>query len=250
MMNQHTIRQLKGLKLDGMARAFTEQIELAASTSLGFEERLALLVDREVAWRDNRRLARLLKQARLRAPQACLEDVDYRPSRGVERRVIASLGSCDWVRHAQNVLLTGSTGVGKTWLACALANAACRQGFSAFYVRNARLIEELKIAHGDGSFRRRLASLARIDVLLIDDWALGTLDQGARADLLEVLDDRVGLHSTIVTSQLPIEHWHAWLGEPTLADAILDRLVHQAHRLALTGDSLRGNDPSSTHKKD
>jgi DNA replication protein DnaC len=244
MMNQQTLTQLKGLRLDGMARAFEEQMSLAASHSLSFEERVALLVERELAWRDNRRLARLLKQAKLRNPQACLEDIDYRQSRGLEQRVIASLASGDWIRQAHSVLLTGPTGVGKTWVACALANAACRQGFSAFYVRTPRLIEELKITHGDGSFRRRLGSLARIDVLLLDDWALGAIDQGARSDLLELLDDRVGVRSTIVTSQLPVENWHAWLGEPTLADAILDRLVHQAHRLSLKGESLRRKQPA------
>lgn len=239
MMNQQTLTKLKALKLDGMARAFEEQLAMATSTSLSFEERFAMLADRECTWRDNRRLARLLKQAKLRNPQACLEDVDYRPSRGLERRMIAALVSCDWIRHAQNVLLTGRTGVGKTWLACALANAACRQGFSALYLRTARLVEQLKIAHGDGSFHQRLASLARIDVLVIDDWALGALDAGARADLLEVFDDRVGTRSTIINSQLPVENWHTWLGEPTLADAILDRLLHWAYRVALKGPSPR-----------
>lgn len=239
MMNQHTLMQLKNLRLDGMAQAFEEQLRLAASTSLSFEERVGMLVEREMTWRDNRRLKRLLKQAKLRSPQACLEDIDYRRSRGLEQRTIASLGSCDWIRQAHSILLTGMTGVGKTWIGCALANAGCRQGFSAFYVRTPRLLEELKIAHGDGSFRRRLASLARIDLLLLDDWGLGVLDHGARSDLLELLDDRVGLRSTIVTSQLMVDQWHAWLGEPTLADAILDRLVHQAHRIDLKGGSLR-----------
>ena len=153
--------------------------------------------------------------------------------------MVATLASCDWIRNAQNIILSGPTGAGKTWIACAFAQQACRQGFSALYVRAARLFEELRIAHGDGSFTRRLAQLAKIDVLLLDDWGLQELDQGARNDLLEVIDDRVGSRSTIITSQLPLEHWHAWLQDPTLADAILDRLVHQAHRLPIKGDSMR-----------
>jgi DNA replication protein DnaC len=239
MMNEHTLQKMKALRLDGMAQAFEEQIRLAASSSLSFEERIGMLIDRQLTWRDDRRLKRLLQQAKLRSPQACLENIDYRPGRSLEQRLIASLASCDWVRQNHSVLLTGLTGVGKTWIGCALAQAACRKGFSAFYVRIPRLIEQLKIAHGDGSFGRLLTSLARIDVLFMDDWGLGTIDQAARGDLLEVLDDRVAARSTIVASQIEIVHWHTWLGEPTLADAILDRLVHRAHRLSLTGESLR-----------
>lgn len=239
MLMQHTLTQLKALKLDGMARAFEEQSTLTASTSLSFEERVGMLVDRELAWRDTRRLERLLRAATLKNPQACVEDIEYRQSRGLDQRVVATLAGCDWVRDAQNLILTGPTGAGKTWLACAFGQQACRQGFSVFYVRVARLFEELKIAHGDGSFTRRLAQLAKIDVLILDDWGLQDLDQAARNDLLEVLDDRVGTRSTVITSQLPLEHWHAWLQDPTLADAILDRLVHQAHKLPVKGDSMR-----------
>jgi DNA replication protein DnaC len=239
MLTQQTVSQLKALKLDGMARAFEEQLVMTASSSLSFEERFGIVVDRELAWRDTRRLERLLKAAKLKNPHACIEDIEFRQSRGIDQRMIATLAGCDWVRHAQNLILTGPTGAGKTWIACAFGQQACRQGFSVFYVRVGRLFEELKIAHGDGSFSRRLAQLAKVDVLLLDDWGLQDLDQGARNDLLEVLDDRVGTRSTVITSQLPLEHWHAWLQDPTLADAILDRLVHQAHKLPLKGESMR-----------
>lgn len=207
MLMQQTLSQLKALKLDGMARAFEEQAALTASTSLSFEERFGMVVDRELAWRDTRRLERLLKSAKLKNPQACIEDIEYRQSRGIDKSVVAALAGCDWIRNAQNLILTGPTGAGKTWIACAFGQQACRQGFSVLYVRVARLFEELKIAHGDGSFTRRLAQLAKMDVLLLDDWGLQDLDQGARNDLLEVLDDRVGTRSTIITSQLPLEHW-------------------------------------------
>lgn len=239
MMVQHTIGQLKSLRLDGMAQAFEEQLAQSSAGALCFEERVAMLVEREIARRDSRRVARLLKQARLKLSAACLEDVDYRPGRGLDRPRLASLASCDWIRHAHNVILCGATGSGKTWLACALGNAACRQGFSVYYTRLPRLFEELRIAHGDGSFTRRLAQLAKTDLLLIDDWGLAAPAAQERADLLEVLDDRVGTRATVLTSQLPVKHWHDYLGEPTLADAILDRVLHSAHRLDLQGESLR-----------
>ena len=242
MMTHHTLTQLKSMKLDGMARALEEQLALPAAGELSFEERFGMLVDRERAWRDSRRLDRLLKLAKLKHPSACLEDVDYRPGRGLDKRLVATLGACEWVRGAQNVLLTGPTGVGKTWLACALGQAACRQGFSVVYLRAPRLFQELRIARGDASYARRLAHLAKIDVLLLDDWGLNPLDQPARSDLLEILDDRVGTRSTIVTSQLPVDQWYGYLNDPTLADAILDRLIHAAHKLVLKGESLRKKD--------
>ena len=179
----------------------------------------------------------MLRAAKLKNPQACVEDIEYRQTRGLDQRIVATLAGCDWVRNAQNLILTGPTGAGKTWLACAFGQQACRQGFSVFYVRVARLFEELKIAHGDGSFTRRLAQLAKIDVLILDDWGLQDLDQAARNDLLEVLDDRVGTRSTVIT-RLPLDTGTLAAG-PTLADAILDRLVHQAHKLPVKGDSMR-----------
>lgn len=241
MLLQQTLNHLKTLKLDGMARAFEEQVNLTASNSLSFEERLGILVDRERAWRDTRRLERLLKAAKLKNAQACVENIEYRQNRGFDRRSIATLSSCDWIRNAHPLILTGPTGAGKTWLACAFGQLACRQGFSALYLRVPRLFEELRIAHGDGSFTKRLAQLAKIDLLILDDWGLQEPDPSARHDLLEIIDDRVGNRSTLITSQLPLEHWHAWLQDPTIADAILDRLVHQAHKFLLKGESMRKN---------
>ena len=243
MLTEQTITHLRGLRLDGMARAFEEQLGTPVAHGLAFEERFGLLVDRERAWRDTRRLERLLKAAKMKYPTACVEDVDLRASRGLDQRLFASLSSCDWVRAGQCVITSGATGLGKSWLACALGNQACRQGFSVLYVRFSRLIEELRIAHGDGSFPRRLAQLAKVDVLLFDDFALAPIGQAERTDLLEVLDDRTTGKATLITSQLPVEHWHEYLNDPTLADAILDRIVHHSHRIKLKGESLRKNVP-------
>jgi DNA replication protein DnaC len=249
MLTQQTLTRLRGLKLDGMARAFEEQLAQPVSRALSFEERFGMLVDREAAWRDTRRLERLLKQARFKFPGACIEDLDTRAVRGLDQRLIAALSSCDWVRAGQSVIATGATGLGKSWIACALGNQACRQGFSALYTRFPRLVEELRIAHADGSFARRLAQLAKIDVLIVDDFAIAPIGQAERADLLEVLDDRTTGKSTIMTSQLPVDHWHEYLAEPTLADAILDRIVHRSHRIALHGESLRKDKPAEKGPK-
>jgi len=246
MLNEHTLDQLRGLRLDGMLHALNDQAMHVASATLDFESRLALLVQREIDWRDGRRLARLLKAAKLKVGSACIEDIDWRASRGLDRGLITELARCDWVRQGHNVVLTGATGLGKTWLACALAQQAARQGFSVLYLRAPRLLEELRIAHGDGSFARRLAQLARTDVLVLDDFAIAPITASERNDLLELLDDRAGSRATVFTSQLPVNAWHEWLGDPTLADAILDRIVHGAHRIKLAGGSLR--DPKNRAK--
>ena len=212
-----------------------------AASALGFDERFSLLVQREVAWRDDRRVARLLKAAKLKVSSACVEDIDWRSSRALERSLVSALAKGDWIRHAQNLLITGATGCGKTWLACALAHQAARIGFSVLYVRAGRLFDELQVAHGDGSFARRMSQLAKLDLLVIDDFAISPMGAPERNDLLEVLDDRVGTRSTLITSQLPVKAWHAYLDDPTLADAILDRIVHSSHRIDLKGATLREN---------
>lgn len=239
MLNEHTLDQLRGLRLDGMVHALADQATTTAAGELAFDERLAMLVQREIDWRDAKRLTRLLKAAKLKLASACLEDIDWRASRGLDRNLVTALAGGDWLRHGHNVLITGATGVGKTWLACALAQQAARCGFTVLYVRAPRLLEELRVAHGDGSFGRRLAQLARIDLLAIDDFAIAPVSAPERNDLLELLDDRVGTRATLITSQLPVASWHDWLNDPTLADAILDRIVHTAHKIALKGESMR-----------
>ncbi len=239
MLNEHTLNQLRGLRLDGMVRAIEEQTTSTAAATLGFDERLTLLVQREVAWRDDRRVERLLKAAKLKVSGACVEDINWRASRSLDRSLVAALAGGDWLRHAQNLLITGATGCGKTWLACALAHQAARSGFSVLYTRAARLFDELQVAHGDGSFARRLTQLAKLDLLVIDDFAISPIGAAERNDLLEVLDDRIGSRSTLITSQLPVKAWHTYLDDPTLADAILDRVVHSSHKIELKGKSLR-----------
>lgn len=239
MLNEHTLDQLRGLRLDGMVHALADQATTATAGELAFDDRLAMLVQREIDWRDSKRLTRLLKAARLKLASACLEDIDWRASRGLDRNLVTALAGGDWLRHGHNVLITGATGVGKTWLACALGQQAARSGFTVLYVRAPRLLEELRVAHGDGSFGRRLAQLARIDLLAIDDFAIAPVTAPERNDLLELFDDRVGTRATLITSQLPVTSWHEWLNDPTLADAILDRIVHTAHKIALKGESMR-----------
>jgi DNA replication protein DnaC len=209
--------------------------------ALSFEERLALLVDRERLWRENQRRTRLLRGARLKVAAASIEDIDYKAARGLDKRQIAQLATGEWIRRGQNLLITGATGSGKTWIGCALAQQACRQGSSVLYWRVPRLIEELRIAHGDGSFIKFLKTLSKAALIVLDDWGLTALSTQDRADLLEILDDRVNTGSTLIASQLPVDAWHAYLGEPTLADAILDRLVHHSHRIELKvpGESMR-----------
>lgn len=238
MLTQQTLQHLRALKLTGMAEAFAQQLEQAASEQLSFEERLALLVDRERTHRDNRRLGRLLTSARFKQ-QACVEEINYQANRGLVRAQVVSLINCDWIRAHQNLHITGPTGTGKSWLACAFGQAACRQGLSVRYERIGRLLDELRIARGDGSYGKTLRQLARFDLLILDDFGIKPLSQSERHDLLEIIEDRHELHSTILTSQLPIGSWHSYLNEPTVADALLDRLLTNAHRLELKGESLR-----------
>jgi DNA replication protein DnaC len=238
MLMQQTREHLHTLRLTGMLQALEEQLGQPAMAELSFEERLAMLVDRETLYRENRRLDRLLRAAKLRVG-ACVEDIDYRHPRGLEKARMASLVALDWVRQSLNLCLTGPTGCGKTWLACAFGNEACRRGFSVRYLRLPRLFEMLRIAHGDGSYSKLMNQLLKTDLLILDDWGIQKISAAQRNDLMEVIEDRHGRRSTLIASQLPIEHWHEYIGEATIADAVLDRLLHGAHRLKLSGDSMR-----------
>jgi DNA replication protein DnaC len=238
MLKHPTLDKLQALKFTGMVAALADQMAMPDIDDLAFEERLGLLVDREITERENRRLTSRLRRAKLRH-NAALEDIDYQNSRGLDKGLIQSLAACQWAKEHLNVLITGPTGVGKTWLACALAQKTCREGYTAQYVRLTRLLRELMIAKGDGCYPKLLANLAKVDVLILDDWGLMKLSAENRRDLLEVLEDRHGTRSTIATSQLPVDEWHAVIGDPTLADAILDRLVHNAYKINLRGESMR-----------
>ena len=239
MLTQQTLTQLRSLKLSGMGDALQEQLTQPSISALSFEERLGILVDREIASRDGRRRTRLLSLARLKYPQATIEDVDTRAGRGVDRGQITSLALGDWIKTGHTVIINGATGSGKTWLACALGQYACRRGHTVSYLRTPRLAEELRVLHGAGGFGKWLIQLAKTDVLILDDWAVAALDAGTRADLLEIIDDRAATRGTIITSQLPVEHWHGWIGDATIADAMLDRLLQRTHRITLKGESLR-----------
>jgi len=242
MLNAPTIEQLHALKLAVMATAWTEQQQQADMTALAFDERFALLVEAEWRARENKRLARALQDAKLKLSQACLEAIDYPARRELDKAVIRQLATCRWVEDHQGVLISGMTGTGKSFLACALAHQACRKGYRALYRRASRLFHELTLARADGTYIRLLGKLARMDVLLIDDWALAPLQDQERRDVLEILEDRYATRSTIITSQLPPAQWHDYIGEPTLADAICDRLLHNAHRIVLQGPSRRKED--------
>jgi DNA replication protein DnaC len=239
MLTEQTLDKLYAMKLNGMAEAFRQQQEDPAVSSLSFEERFGLLVDQQWSWKEDRALSRRLAQARFKLA-AAVEDIDYRHARGLDRKLVRSLAADSrWVRQHHNVFLLGPAGIGKSYLACALAQKACRDGFTALYTRAPQLFRELAVAHADGSLPRRLLRLARIDVLIVDDWAMAPLNEVERRDFLEVCDDRYQRRSTILTSQLPVAKWHAQIGDPTIADSILDRLVHEAHRIELQGESMR-----------
>jgi DNA replication protein DnaC len=237
-MLHQTIEKLSQMKLHTMATALQEQLEKPALSGLSFEDRFAMIVDREWTSREDRKLTRRLKAARLKT-QATVEDIDYQHPRGLDKSVIRSLASCQWIRSHHNVIITGPTGIGKTYLAEAFPNKACREGFTAVYYRSTRLFGELQIARGDGSYFKLLAKLAKVDLLSIDDWAMDPLTEQERKDFLELMEDRHGLKSTLITSQYPVSKWHDRIGEPTTADAILDRIVHNAHKITLKGESMR-----------
>lgn len=238
MLNTTTLEKLQDMKLDGMANGFKEQMSSTQYESLSFEERLGLLVDVESIARQNKALKTRLTQAKLRQ-KASMEDIDYQNKRGLNKAQILSLANCQWIKEHQNILITGATGVGKSFLACALGHKACMEGFRVRYYRLNRLFQELKMARGDGSYSKLMGRISRFHVLILDDWGISSLNELERNDLLEIMEDRHGVHSTVVTTQLPVENWHEIIGNPTIADAIMDRLVHNAHQLELKGESMR-----------
>lgn len=246
MLANPTLDKLQAMRLHGMVKAYTEQLQ---QTDTDFNEGLAFLVDREMLDRENRRLQSRLKKAKLKQ-SAAMEDIDYKKPRGLDKALLLKLADCDWIKQHHNVLIIGATGTGKTYLSCALAHKACLQGFSSCYVRLPRLLPELIIAKGDGSYTKKMNELAKIDVLIIDDWGLITLTAEHRRDLLEILDDRHDRRSTIVTSQLPVKLWHKTINDSTLADAILDRLIHNSYRLELKGESMRKLNSKLTNMED
>jgi DNA replication protein DnaC len=239
MLNQQTIEKLYTMRMRGMADAFTQQQEDPQTTQLSFEERFALLVERQWSWRQNRALEKRLKDARLQGA-ACMEDIDFRAARGLDKQVVRSLiHDSDWVRRHQHIFLVGPTGIGKTYLARAFGQKACRDGFTAYFATAAQLFRELELARADGSYAKKLRAMGQVDVLIVDDWAMAPLADAERRAFLEICDERYLTKATLLTSQLPVAKWHAQIGDPTVADSILDRLVHAAHRIELQGESMR-----------
>lgn len=238
MLINPTLDKLRAMRLRGLAEALVRQMEDPAMAQLAFEERISLLVDHLWTWRENRALARRLQKARLKM-QACLEDIDYRHPRGLDRALVRSLSTSQWVRSHHNLIIVGPCGVGKSFLACAFAHRAIRDGFSALYTRAPRLFRELAVARADGSLDKLFAQLTRADVLVVDDWAMAPLTEPERRDFREICEDRYQARSTLLTSQIPVANWHEQIGDPTLADGILDRLVHNAYRIELKGASMR-----------
>jgi DNA replication protein DnaC len=239
MLTHPTLDQLRALRLDGMADAFVELEAREEARNLTHAEWLALLIDREVGNRNTRRFQIRLRAARLRHSQAAIEDVDYRTPRRLDKALFQQLATCRWIAEHRGLLVTGPCGVGKSWLSCALAQKACRDGYTVHYARVPRLFTDLDLAHGDGRFARLFRMLVRVDLLVLDDWGPDRLSTSQRRDLMEIVEDRHGRGSLLITSQLPLATWHEVIGEPTLGDAILDRIVHNAYRLELDGPSMR-----------
>jgi DNA replication protein DnaC len=238
MLTEPTKTKLYAMKLHGMAEAYDEQRTQTRVTELGFEERFGMLVDRQWLWKENRALTTRLQYAKLRQ-SACVEDLDFTEARGLKRALLEQLGTCEWVRQHQNLIITGPTGCGKTFVACALAHKACREGFRALYFYAPKLFRALSTADADGSLAQLLKKIAKAQVLVLDDWGLAKIDERQYREFLEILDDRHGQGSTVITSQFPLSAWHEAIPDPTVADALLDRLIHNAHRIELKGESLR-----------
>ena len=238
MLHEQTMHKLYAMKFRGMAEAYEEQLQQAQIGDLSFEDRFSMLVERQWIWKENRALTRRLKYAGLKL-DACIEDIDYRHPRGLKRSAIEQLVTCEWIKYHRNCIITGPTGAGKTFIGCALAHHACREGYRALYFYVPKLFRELAMAHVDGRITKLLKKIANVAVLVIDDWGLATIKRHQYRDFLEILDDRHGSGSTLITSQFPISSWHELIGDPTVADAILDRLVHNAHIIELTGGSMR-----------
>jgi DNA replication protein DnaC len=239
MLNEPTLEKLHTMRMSTMAESWLEQQRDPEMDGLNFDERLGMLVDAEYIARENRKLHRRLREAKLRIPQACMEDIHYAARRGLDKPQMRQLGTCKWLSESLNVVVTGATGVGKTFIACAFGQQACRRGYRTMYRRVTRLLDELVLARADGTYPQLLSRFARMDLLILDDWGMGTLTETQRHDLLEVLEDRDGDRSTLVASQLPPEKWHEQIGDPTVADAILDRLIHRAYKIGLKGPSRR-----------